>query len=50
MSALSEDQLLWPVPSDYEVSDAITPVHIGDIAKAAGLVRRGPTILRLEQS
>ncbi|RHY77476.1 hypothetical protein DYB26_015329, partial [Aphanomyces astaci] len=39
MTALPPSALAWPVPSDIDVSDSITPAHIGEIAKAAGLVR-----------
>ncbi|ETV93261.1 hypothetical protein H310_12696 [Aphanomyces invadans] len=38
MAALPPSALKWPVPSDIEVSDSTTPAHIGDIAKAAGLL------------
>ncbi|CAK4801981.1 unnamed protein product [Aphanomyces euteiches] len=38
MTALPPSALLFPVPSDIEVSDSITPAHIGDIAKASGLL------------
>lgn len=36
---LTPEQLLTPVPSDITISDAITPLPIGDIAAAAGIVR-----------
>ncbi|KDO26690.1 formate-tetrahydrofolate ligase [Saprolegnia parasitica CBS 223.65] len=38
MSALTPAQLKTPVPSDIEISDATTPVHIREIATAAGLL------------
>lgn len=36
---LQPAQLLTPVPSDIEISDAIAPLPISDIARAAGIVR-----------
>ncbi|CEG38307.1 formate-dihydrofolate ligase [Plasmopara halstedii] len=35
---LKPDQLLTPVPSDIDISDSIVPLHITEIAHAAGIL------------
>jgi len=35
---LDPEQLLTPVPSDIDISQAMTPVHIGEIAESCGIL------------